>query len=242
MIAMLRKTKANGIQQATRVGDAVLYCGDSARLQPHIGRVDAVITDPPYSPRTHRNAKTNKAGAVDKQLVTFDALGDAAFMAAACGWLASAHGWCVVTCDYRHAALLFDWPEFVRLGAWVKRNPVPQLTGDRPGQGFETVVILHAGRRRKAWNRRGGPAVWHHPVCNKASVPTQKPLALIADFVADFTVAGEVVLDPFMGSGTTGEACLRAGRRFIGIEQDPERYAIAVKRLRSVVTSIGRQR
>jgi hypothetical protein len=47
-----------------------------------------------------------------------------------------------MTCDYKHAALMYGAPEFIRLGAWVKANPMPQISADRPGQGFETVLIL----------------------------------------------------------------------------------------------------
>nr|WP_202926333.1 site-specific DNA-methyltransferase [Pseudoxanthomonas wuyuanensis] len=140
----------------------------------------------------------------------------------------------------RHGRLLYDWPEFIRRGIWVKQNPVPQMTGDRPGQGHEEIAILHAGKRRKRWNRRGGPGTWITPVCNKASVPTEKPLALLRALVTDFTAPGEIVLDPFAGSGTTGAACLEQGRGFIGIERDPERFAIAVKRLRAAAKQGGR--
>jgi site-specific DNA-methyltransferase (adenine-specific) len=60
---------------------------------------------------------------------------------------------------------------------------------------------------------------------------TQKPLGLMKDLVLDFTRPGEVVLDPFMGSGTTGVACLELGRRFLGIERDPTTFQIACQRL-----------
>jgi site-specific DNA-methyltransferase (adenine-specific) len=61
--------------------------------------------------------------------------------------------------------------------------------------------------------------------------PTQKPLALMRDLVRDFTQPGDVVLDPFMGSATTGVACLEEGRRFLGIEHDPRTFQIACDRM-----------
>ena len=234
MIAMLRAGKRNGVVAAARIGAAILYCGESELVIRHLQPVAAVITDPPYAGRTHRNAKTNKKGATGKQLVTFDAFTDEQFTAAAQSWLEVAEGWCVATCDMHHGRLLYDWPQYVRRGIWVKKNPVPQMTGDRPGQGHEEIAILHAGKRRKRWNRGGRPGTWITPVCNKASVPTEKPLALLRDLVSDFTAPGEIVLDPLAGSGTTGAACLELGRQFIGIERDPHRFAIAVKRLRAV--------
>jgi len=108
---------------------------------------------------------------------------------------------------------------------------MPQISGDRPGQGFETVLILHSGDRKKAWNRGGGAGVWTFPVTNGAQVPTQKPLELISSFVSDFTTPNEIVADPFMGSGTTGVAAVKLGRRFIGIERDERHFDIACQRI-----------
>lgn len=213
------------------IGDCTLYLGDCRDVIPDLPAVDAIITDPPYSANTHKMAKTNKGKGHGTKLVTFGAIDDAEFDRLAEAFLLTATGWVVMTCDYRHAARFYQHPLFVRLGAWVKPNPMPQISGDRPGQGFETVLILHAGRVPKSWARGGGSGVWTVPVTNGAEVPTQKPLALVSAFVSDFTNPGETVLDPFMGSGTTGVAAVAAGRRFIGIEALPEHYDIARRRI-----------
>jgi site-specific DNA-methyltransferase (adenine-specific) len=214
------------------IGNATLILGDWREIVSSIGVVDAVITDPPYSDNTHKNAKTNKGIAGHGvKLVTFDALTDEDFVAAMRGLLDVSQGWVVATTDYRHARLAYDWPQFVRLGAWVKPNPMPQISADRPAQGFETVLILHSGRTPKAWNRGGGSGVWTFSPTQGAEVPTQKPFGLAAALVGDFTTEGQTVLDPYMGSGTTGAACMKHGRHFIGIEQDPERFDIACQRI-----------
>ena len=62
--------------------------------------------------------------------------------------------------------------------------------------------------------------------------PSQKPIDLLTRMVKDFTCEGDTILDPFMGSGTTGVACVQTGRNFIGIEIDPKYYAIAEKRIK----------
>lgn len=219
------------------IGDATLYLADCRDVLPTLERVDAVITDPPYSANTHAMAKTNRGAGHGRKLITFGALDDAEFDAVVAACLAAADGWVVMTCDYRHAARHYASDSFVRLGAWVKPNPMPQISADRPGQGFETVLILHAGRRPKAWARGGGAGVWTVPVVNGAEVPTQKPLALVRALVADFTNAGETVLDPFLGSGTTGVACAKAGRRFVGCEVDPKHFDIACKRIEAAYAS-----
>ena len=65
-----------------------------------------------------------------------------------------------------------------------------------------------------------------------ANHPSQKPINLIRKLVNDFTNEGDTILDPFMGSGTTGVACVQTGRNFIGIEIDPDYFAIAERRIK----------
>lgn len=213
------------------IGNATLYLGDCMEILPTLGKVDAVITDPPYSANTHKMAKTNKGAGHGKTLVTFEALTGEQFDEVMAACLAASDGWVVATCDYKHAARYYEAPAFVRLGAWVKPNPMPQISADRPGQGFETVLVLHSGKSPKKWNRGGGSGVWTFPVHCGSEVPTQKPLALIAAFVSDFTADTDLIADPFMGSGTTGVAAIQQGRSFIGIERDARHFEIARRRI-----------
>ena len=67
--------------------------------------------------------------------------------------------------------------------------------------------------------------------------PTQKPLSLMLWVIENYTKPGDLVLDPFMGSGTTGAACIQLGRRFIGIERKAEYFQVAESRLKSAVLS-----
>lgn len=215
-----------------RIGGQRLILGDCMSVVPLLGAVQHVITDPPYSDNTHKMAKSNKGAGYGKKFITFGSLSSLGFDAVADACLTAADGWVVMTCDYTHASQLYDRPEFVRLGAWVKPNPMPQISADRPGQGFETIAIMHAGKVRKKWNRGGGAGVWTYPVHSGAQVPTQKPLGLISAFVSDFTQVGEMVLDPFMGSGTTLVACEQQGRLGIGIEANLEHFEVACERVR----------
>ena len=115
--------------------------------------------------------------------------------------------------------------ERVRSMFWIRRGGAPQFTGDRPATAVEAITLVHPPGRKR-WNGGGKHALYDHPI-----VPggpdrlhtTQKPLPLMLELVADFTDEGDVVLDPFAGSGTTGVACLRLNRRAILIEQSPEK-------------------
>lgn len=69
----------------------------------------------------------------------------------------------------------------------------------------------------------------------KGAHPTQKPVPLLEYLIKTYTYEGETVLDPCMGSGSTGVACVHTGRRFVGMELDNDYYEIAEKRVREAV-------
>ncbi len=109
------------MRRTEQFGDATLILGDClevmAEMEP--GSVDAVVTDPPYSDNTHKMAKTNQGKGHGRKLIGFDSLDDAGFVGVCDAALRLARGWVVMTCDHRHAPLMFSREEFVRLGAWV---------------------------------------------------------------------------------------------------------------------------
>ena len=85
---------------------------------------------------------------------------------------------------------------------------------------------------RKRWRGGGSRALWRCGVERSERLhPTQKPLGLMIDLVQQFTDPGDLVVDPFCGSGSTGVACVRLGRRFLGYEIDPSFAAMARARL-----------
>jgi hypothetical protein len=124
---------------------------------------------------------------------------------------------------------------FVRFGVWVKPNSAPQFTGDRPAQGWEAVAILHGEGERPRWNAGGDRAVWQFPRARGGSHPAEKPIALIRRWIADFTDPGDLILDPFMGSGTVLRAAKDLGRQAIGIEIDRRWCEHAAARLSQAV-------
>lgn len=235
-----------------------LHLGDCIDLMPELERVDHVITDPPYEAEAHTKARrslkdaTQRKGAkntgvvrrIDAPLeIDFAAITDEDRSFAAECMAKLARRWCVAFCQAEaiaawRASFVNGGLDWVRSGIWVKPNGAPQFTGDRPGQGYESLAIAHQPGRKR-WNGGGRHAVWTVPLDHhaggggKAEHPTTKPIALMLALVEDFTDPGETILDPFAGSGTTLVAALRLGRRAVGIERDPKYFALAVERLRA---------
>lgn len=227
------------------MADYKLYCDDCRNVIPALDMVDHVITDVPYSDVTHKGACTNlghhgkdRAMLIGK-LLKFDAIGfvDLRHILEMTG--EKTRCWTISFMDWRHIALLeVNTPEslrFVRFGLFVKPNSAPQFTGDRPSTGWEGIAMLHRAGVKLAWNGKGRSSVFTYPIVHQAHAhsdnPTEKPLALMEELITLFTNPGDLILDPFMGSGTTGEAAMRTGRRFIGVEIDQECFDVAERRI-----------
>lgn len=232
-----------------------IYHGDCREILPTLEKVDHVITDPPYDRDIYMRAKTTadrRKGAgslrnaqprgVTLEKFAVGAIGhiDDALMAAVAGEARRiVRRWTLVFSDAESAhrwrfAIEAAGLRYVRTGAWAKPNAMPQMSGDRPAQGFEPCTIAHAAGRTR-WNGGGRPALWTYYVAGgneRPDHPCPKPEPLMVELVALFTDAGETILDPFMGSGTTLVAAKRLGRKAIGIEREEKYCEIAVKRLR----------
>jgi site-specific DNA-methyltransferase (adenine-specific) len=148
-----------------------------------------------------------------------------------------ARRWILVFCQVEaamkwRAALEAAGAVYKRTCIWVKPDGKPQYSGDRPGIGYDSIVACHAPGR-STWNGGGSHGVF---IVNKGGDPrtghqTQKPLALMELLVRLFSDNGQLILDPFAGSGTTGVAAIRLGRRFIGWEMNPAYVEIARRRM-----------
>jgi len=210
---------------------------------PTLGKVDHIISDPPYEETLHKS-KNSLRGRVraDKgpslKGLDFNSIDsirqDVVFLASdICSC------WCILFCTIEGVA---RWADMINISAmkykracvWVKPDCTPQLNGQGPAQGCECFVVSWCGTGFAKWNAGGKRGVYKHNVNmsdRHGGHPTEKPWRLFVELLMDFTTSKELVLDPFMGSGTTGVACAKLGRKFIGIELEPKYFDISCERI-----------
>lgn len=219
------------MSRVERIGDATLYLGDCMEILPTLETVDSVIADPPYSARTH--AGHDAAGAGRKELgysfLSGEAVRDLCVL-----YAQKSSGWIVWMTDHTLA------PHIERTLALVQRYvfaPLPyfhpgrsvRLTGDGPSSWTDWIVVARTAAQHK-WGTLPGGYVAGPGWDDKARMGG-KPTALMDALVRDYSRRGQTVLDSHMGAGTTGVACMRSGRKFVGIEVDPEAFELSCRRV-----------
>lgn len=206
--------------------------------------VDAVITDPPYAVSLKNEASEIRRGARPSPIRLH--LGDwdrgqflvEPFMEEVERVLRPGGSIVAFTSEYLLAGFIASSLKHERVGAWHKTNPTPQFR-----RGYQQATELFVWQTKK-----GAPAYWggngvtHNvlegPICQgeeRTEHPTQKPLWLMKRLILNHCPPGGLILDPFMGVGTTCVAAQHLGRRAIGIELNPEYVEIAKKRLAQMV-------
>lgn len=103
------------------------------------------------------------------------------------------------------------------------------------GQSYEEILYASNGRKKLNGSRDRDCLFYPRVVGNKQLHLNQKPVELIEYILSKSTIENDLVLDAFMGSGTTGEACIRMNRKFIGIECDKDTYNIANNRINNLI-------
>ena len=206
-----------------RIGDATLYLGDCLEILPTLPKVDAVITDPPYGIGADRNLRANKqhgaAAAPSKDYGAANWDGRPPEQSLLDGLSAKAK-WSVF---WGGNYFRFD-PSACWL-VWDKDN------GDNGYADCELAwTNLPKAVRKFKWRWMGMLQELAGEKKESREHPTQKPVALL-EWCIRHCPDATTVLDPFMGSGTTGVACANLGRKFIGIEIEPKYFDIACERI-----------
>lgn len=217
------------MNEPVQIGDATLYHADAMGVLPTLSGVDCVITDPPYM------ISVSSAGC--GKLNPWADLCNAAFWYAEIfrlykvklglhGCLWTFLNWRSIT-TFQKAAYDADW-DIYNLLVWDKEWIGPGGTqGLRPS--YELVALMVLPEFKIA--DRG---IYDIKRCKWSSIkpnghPAEKPVELVG-WLAEIS-GGDTILDPFMGSGTTGVACARLGRKFIGIEIEKKYFDIACERI-----------
>jgi site-specific DNA-methyltransferase (adenine-specific) len=228
-----------------------VYEGANTDVYETVGAVSALITDPPYGDEVHAQTRMSrdKEGRVAVQPIPFAALTATDAQAMANYAAANVKGWALICSQpeqieawrsfARNATSDTRSMKYFRAMIWVKPDARPNFSGNGPGVGYETIQSYWCGGGKSTWNGGGKTGVFTHIKRHTGSHPTEKPLTLMRELITLFTNPGDVVFDPFMGSGSTGVACLELGRRFIGCEKDPTYFQTALGRLADAAQVIG---
>ena len=190
-----------------------LICGDCREILPTLGKIDAVVTDPPYGiAHLWKGGQKHGWGKARDESITRNEWDEQPLSGELLDMILSAADQHVIW-----GGNYFDLPPSRCWYVWNK-----------PERGFTLAEA------ELAWtNRDSVVRVFDAPRSEPGRVhPTQKPVALMSWCVA--RVKGSI-LDPFMGSGTTGVACAKAGRKFVGIEIEPKYFDIACKRIQAAL-------
>jgi DNA modification methylase len=190
-----------------KIGNSTLYLGDCAEILPTLEKVDAVITDPPYGISITKSNRLSKSRGFKDT-----------------GWDNQPPSKYLIdkVVEKGKQAILwggnyFDLPPTRCFLAWDKQNEGRDFADfEMAWTNLDKVARIF---RMRPMNMDGGKV---HP--------TQKPIALMEWCINK--VDGNTILDPFMGSGSTGVACAKMGKTFIGIERDEQFFEIAYSRIK----------
>jgi len=195
------------------IGNATLYLGDCRDILPTLPKVDAVITDPPYGINAEKAGGRGVGGWNKFEVMGWD--------------------------QVRPTREVFDLilsaaPVQIIWGGNYFTNFLPPtmqwLVWDKGQRNFSLADCEFAWssqtRAARIFTYSRGAALQ-----DGKEHPTQKPIALMEWCIEQLANKPKTILDPFMGSGTTGVACMNLGRRFIGIEREPKYFEIACRRI-----------
>ncbi len=201
--------------ERVQIENATLYFGDCLKVLPALGKVDAVVMDPPYGNGTdygelYMDTEDEVVNLISKVIP----------------WANENAKRCLVTSG-NQCQHLYPRPKWTL--AWV----TPAGTGSgpwgfscwQPILAYGTCPYLSSGKGRRH------DIIMHTEASEKNDHPCPKPIKFMKKLVERASLHGDLILDPFMGSGTTGVACVMMGRKFIGVEIEKTYFNIACKRI-----------
>jgi site-specific DNA-methyltransferase (adenine-specific) len=236
-----------------------LYCGDCREILPGLDKFDLVFTDPPYGHNNnngdliqHREAALGlspNAGSNPRPIANDGAEETAALIE----WFFAEvpkHLWpgccCCCCCgggggpDPQFARWSLEIDKHLDFKQMIVWDKGPMGMGWHYRRSYETVLVAQKGGAACRWFDessaieniiRPGYLGIRKILPQKTDHPTPKPPELARHFIRLHTERGQTVLDPFMGGGSTGEAAIEEGRKFVGIEVDPQWFDLSLRRI-----------
>ena len=225
------------------IGDATLYLGDCREVLPALPKIDIVLTDPPYSSGARTDSERQVRGAMLRSMDDADWFSHDAMTTWGFNWFVrsvfsdlrmrlveGAHVYCFIdwrntpniygmleACGYRvNHCLVWAKPHFGMGAYWRNQH--------------ENIVFASNGMPAAMLDHGKGSVLTAAAVSPAARVhPTEKPVGLLTSMLE--AVPGQMVFDPFMGSGSAGVAALQCGRSFVGCEINPGHFDVACQRI-----------
>ncbi len=191
-----------------------LYLGDCREILPTLPKVDAVVTDPPYGNNTEYGIfQDTKENVADVIKCLFD-------------WIPYNTERALITCGNSNQHL-YPTPKWSL--AWI----TPAGAGCGPwGFNCWQPILAYGSCPYLAAGKGGRPDIIIHTETSEINGhPCPKPIRFMLKLIDRASLMGQIILDPFMGSGTTGVAAVKLGRKFIGIEIEPKYFDIACRRI-----------
>lgn len=218
------------------IGNATLYLGDCMDILPTLQKVDAVITDPPYSSGGFQEAgkSSGSIGTRGDETLHMDNLSTRGYLRLMKRVL--------LDCKSDEFYVFTDWKMWINTfdameDAGVRVRNMLVWDKEQMGMGMpwrNQHELCAYGKRRPGQIVTGKSGnVIRCPRSGNKNHPTEKPVSLMVALLENSLA--DTILDPFMGSGTTGVAAMQLGRKFIGIEREPKYFEIACKRIEQAV-------
>ena len=213
-----------------QIGDCMLYCGDAQEVLSALGQGDALITDPPFGVNLGIHAAASTSGGDHTHL------GKAGYAT----YVDTYENFCTIVVPVLRQSLGQVKRGAVFTGPHIQEQPKAVALGGilRPGGvgrhawGFKTLFpILFYGYAPTLHEGSYPTTLVSTAQAECTGHPCSKPLAWMLWLVRLASRPGETVLDPFMGSGTTGVACAQLGRSFTGIDIEPRYFDMACQRV-----------
>lgn len=228
-------------------GCVQVFCGDCLDILPALeaGSIHAVVTDPPYCSGARTSAAVVQRAAMTRgkrwagMPLDCDRMTSIGFVwlirhvAIECGRLLPDGGSLLSFVDWRQYPNAYAAIESanLRIRAMVVWNKMSLGMGN--GFRNQHELIIHAAKGVPRVLDRSVPNVLEFRRATSEIHPTEKPVGLLEKLISVVSTRGDVVLNPFLGSGSTGVACVISGRRFIGIERNRDYFDVAVRRIQN---------